>query len=843
VERGPTSPLIGRRKNCWPHGPIAAPTRRGSVRPATGARRVWAMASEKPFAAVTCTAPVNIAVIKYCEWRVGSPAGAARGHLLAAATRTGRPARPGCPAWRAPRYSGRWPGPPGLALRGRRRGGSGRAAQAPTAVSTLALSGLRPVGDTPRGRGLRCLAFARGTLDPGPSPGRGLRIFPHPAPRFKVGVKTRRSGDAPVASVLPGGPLGGPSPVPHPEDFLLFSLKALWVGFHGSCGLGVSGHRRQEPDKLGGAQRLATTHCPLPAARWVSARSSRGACRTCPGPAELHRQEQGVRRGGGSGGGGHGPQSDHGSAPGGKRDEKLILPINSSLSVTLHQDQLKTTTTAAISSSFTEDRIWLNGQEQDVGQPRLQACLQEVRRLAQKRHGGGDADPPPSLGYKVHVASENNFPTAAGLASSAAGYACLAYTLARIYGVDGDLSEVARRGSGSACRSLHGGFVEWQMGQRADGKDSVARQVAPEAHWPELRVLILVVSAEKKMTSSTAGMQTSVQTSALLRYRAEAVVPARMAEMARCIQARDFHGFGQLTMQDSNQFHATCLDTFPPISYLNDVSRRIIQLVHRFNAHHGQTKARPPGVHEPWPIPPRAGRVASRAAYTFDAGPNAVVFALDDAVAEFVATVKHAFPPESNGDQFLKGLPLPPAPLSEELKATLALDPLPGGVKYIISTQVGPGPQVLADPHVHLLGPDGLPKPADGQKYMTRVVKALGPLSRNYYIRALLHLGLAIPAGFLLATILGTACLAIASTIYLLAATHGEQWTPIEHKPKERPQVGTTIKQPPSNPPPRPPAEARKKPSEGGEEAVAGAAGVPTGGPQVNPMPVYDEVV
>ncbi|XP_057569637.1 cytochrome b-245 light chain [Hippopotamus amphibius kiboko] len=124
-----------------------------------------------------------------------------------------------------------------------------------------------------------------------------------------------------------------------------------------------------------------------------------------------------------------------------------------------------------------------------------------------------------------------------------------------------------------------------------------------------------------------------------------------------------------------------------------------------------------------------------------------------------------------------------------------------------------------------------------GQKYLTGAVKALGPLTRNYYIRAFLHLGLAVPAGFLLATILGTACLVIASCIYLLAAIRGEQWTPIEAKPKERPQVGGTIKQPPTNPPPRPPAEARKKP--GAEEA----AEVPTGGPQENPMPVTDEVV
>uniref|UniRef100_A0A8C0DWB1 Diphosphomevalonate decarboxylase n=1 Tax=Balaenoptera musculus TaxID=9771 RepID=A0A8C0DWB1_BALMU len=374
----------------------------------------------------------------------------------------------------------------------------------------------------------------------------------------------------------------------------------------------------------------------------------------------------------------------------GKRDEELILPINSSLSVTLHQDQLKTTTTAAISRDFTEDRIWLNGREEDVGQPRLQACLREIRRLARKRRSDGHEDPLPlSLSYKVHVASVNNF-TAAGLASSAAGYACLAYTLARVYGVESDLSEVARRGSGSACRSLYGGFVEWQMGQRADGKDSVARQVAPESHWPELRVLILVVSTERKPTGSTAGMQTSVETSALLRFRAEALVPARMAEMSRCVRERDFQAFGQLTMKDSNQFHATCLDTFPPISYLSDTSRRVIRLVHCFNAHHGRTKV----------------------AYTFDAGANAVIFTLDDTVAEFVAAVRHSFPPELNGDKFLKGLPVEPVPLSDELKAALGADPTPGGIKYIIATQVGPGPQVLDDPGAHLLGPDGLPKPA-----------------------------------------------------------------------------------------------------------------------------------
>ncbi|KAM6980178.1 diphosphomevalonate decarboxylase [Aplochiton taeniatus] len=373
----------------------------------------------------------------------------------------------------------------------------------------------------------------------------------------------------------------------------------------------------------------------------------------------------------------------------GKRDEELILPINSSLSVTLHQDQLKTTTTVACSRYFQEDRIWLNGIEEDISQPRLQSCLREIRRLSRKRHS--DRDPGldvAGLSHKVHICSVNNFPTAAGLASSAAGYACLVYTLARVFGVEGELSGVARQGSGSACRSIYGGFVQWSMGERKDGEDSLAQQVEPETHWPELRVLVLVVSAERKPVGSTSGMQTSVQTSSLLKHRADSVVPARMEEMIQAIHNKDFALFADLTMKDSNQFHATCLDTYPPIFYLNDVSRRIITLVHRYNRHYGET----------------------RLAYTFDAGPNAVIYCLQEHVAEFIEVVRHFFPPETNGEQFLKGLPVDHTTLSEELKQAIGMEPVVKGISYIISTKAGPGPQTVEDPRQHLLGPDGLPK-------------------------------------------------------------------------------------------------------------------------------------
>ncbi|XP_073411043.1 diphosphomevalonate decarboxylase isoform X1 [Dendrobates tinctorius] len=372
----------------------------------------------------------------------------------------------------------------------------------------------------------------------------------------------------------------------------------------------------------------------------------------------------------------------------GKRNEKLILPINSSLSVTLHQDQLKTTTTVCASREFTEDRIWLNGKEENISHPRLQSCLREIRRLARKRRSSGEDGASRVLNYKVHICSANNFPTAAGLASSAAGYACLVYSLAKLYGVDGELSEIARQGSGSACRSMYGGFVQWVMGEREDGKDSLAQLVEAETHWPELRILILVASAEKKHVGSTAGMQTSVETSPLLKFRAESVVPGRMVEMIDAIKKKDFEAFGQLTMKDSNQFHATCLDTHPPIFYLNQVSQSIIGLVHRYNAHYGQTKV----------------------AYSFDAGPNAVLFTLEPTVNEFVEMVKRSFPPECNGDPYLKGLSVAPAPLSQELLSAVETDVSPGAVRYVIVTQPGPGPMESQDLSLDLLGSDGLPK-------------------------------------------------------------------------------------------------------------------------------------
>lgn len=290
----------------------------------------------------------------------------------------------------------------------------------------------------------------------------------------------------------------------------------------------------------------------------------------------------------------------------GKRDTKLNLPTNSSISVTLSQSDLRTHTTAACSSSFESDALILNSQAQDISGARTQACFRELRALRAKLEAS-DSSLPKLSTLPLRIVSENNFPTAAGLASSAAGFAALVRAIADLFDLPStptELSKIARQGSGSACRSLFGGYVAWQKGEKEDGSDSMAVQVAPARHWPEMRALILVVSAEKKGISSTTGMQATVNTSQLFKTRAEVVVPKHMELMEKSIKEKDFETFAKVTMMDSNSFHATCLDTFPPIFYMNDTSRAAIRAVEAINTLAGKTIV----------------------AYTYDAGPNTVLY-------------------------------------------------------------------------------------------------------------------------------------------------------------------------------------------------------------------------
>ncbi|KAI5401650.1 Diphosphomevalonate decarboxylase mvd2 [Lathyrus oleraceus] len=185
----------------------------------------------------------------------------------------------------------------------------------------------------------------------------------------------------------------------------------------------------------------------------------------------------------------------------GKRDETLILPVNDSISVTLDPNHLCTTTTVSVSPSFQQDRMWLNGKEISLSGGRFQSCLREIRARAcdvEDDKKGVKISKEDWSKLHVHIASYNNFPTAAGLASSAAGFACLVYALGKLMNVKEDesqLSAIARQGSGSACRSLFGGFVKWIMGKEENGSDSLAVQLADEKHWDEL-VIVIALSAK-----------------------------------------------------------------------------------------------------------------------------------------------------------------------------------------------------------------------------------------------------------------------------------------------------------------------------------------------------------
>ncbi|KAJ8906768.1 hypothetical protein NDN08_003256 [Rhodosorus marinus] len=267
----------------------------------------------------------------------------------------------------------------------------------------------------------------------------------------------------------------------------------------------------------------------------------------------------------------------------GKLDEDLIIPLNSSLSITLHQESLRTTTTVAWYEHDSSIRMWLNGEELDVdANLRIRFVLDELRSRSRPEFR--------NLGFRI--ASVNNFPTAAGLASSAAGLACLVYTVAELIQYKetfpGELSSIARRGSGSACRSLDSGFVKWNKGSLVDGSDSVAEQIVDDMYWPEVRILVCVVSDQKKTTSSTKGMRNSVESSELLKYRALSIVDDHITAMEEAIKRMDFNTMARLTMKDSNQFHAVCLDTEPPIFYLNETSKAIISAVEEFNAYSNQ---------------------------------------------------------------------------------------------------------------------------------------------------------------------------------------------------------------------------------------------------------------
>jgi len=183
----------------------------------------------------------------------------------------------------------------------------------------------------------------------------------------------------------------------------------------------------------------------------------------------------------------------------------------------------------------------------------------------------------------VHVESDNDFPTGAGLASSASGFAALTLAAAGATGTDLDptrLSGLARRGSGSASRSVFGGLVVWDRGSDPEGRDSVARSIATAGDW-DLRMVVAVVDDGPKGVGSTEGMTRSRDTSPLYQAwvaGAQAMVDAAEDAVAR----RDLEALGTLMERSTFAMHGTMHSATPPLIYWRggtvDLLHRVFEL-------------------------------------------------------------------------------------------------------------------------------------------------------------------------------------------------------------------------------------------------------------------------
>ena len=187
----------------------------------------------------------------------------------------------------------------------------------------------------------------------------------------------------------------------------------------------------------------------------------------------------------------------------GKRDKELNLPLNSSLSISLHKWGSQTKISLAENG---RDKVCLNGEAVGLEQPFARKLIAFVDRFRR----GQD--------LPLNIQTFNSIPTAAGLASSASGFAALTGALDQTFGLGlpkDKLSMLARIGSGSASRSFWHGFVQWDRGELTDGRDSFARHI--DMQWPEFRIAIVNVTSKPKSVSSRDGMNHTVATSPLYK--------------------------------------------------------------------------------------------------------------------------------------------------------------------------------------------------------------------------------------------------------------------------------------------------------------------------------------
>jgi len=257
----------------------------------------------------------------------------------------------------------------------------------------------------------------------------------------------------------------------------------------------------------------------------------------------------------------------------GNRDHALRLPANSSLSMNLAA--LATTTTVEFRSDLDADSVTIDDAEATASaRERVSTHLDRVRALA-------------SIQRKASVISRNNFPAGTGLASSASAFAALTVAACAAAGLQlstDALSRLARRGSGSACRSVPGGFVLWDAcGADAGGEDncSFGRTIAPPDHW-DLRNVVAIVESAHKAAGSTEG-HAIAETSPFQAVRV-ASTPERLERCRAAILARDFPALADVIEQDALAMHAVMMTGTPSLLYWRPATLAVMQAVRAWRA-------------------------------------------------------------------------------------------------------------------------------------------------------------------------------------------------------------------------------------------------------------------
>ncbi|GKS80381.1 diphosphomevalonate decarboxylase [Ligilactobacillus pabuli] len=286
----------------------------------------------------------------------------------------------------------------------------------------------------------------------------------------------------------------------------------------------------------------------------------------------------------------------------GKKDQQLILPMNGSLSLTL--DKFYTDTSVEYLPNLNADVFYLNGTE--VADPKITRFMDIVRQKTR------------SSNYAL-IKSTNHVPTAAGLASSASAYAALALAATAAAGQNfslTELSRLARRGSGSATRSIFGGFAEWLPG--TDDQSSYAQPLDFQTDW-DLRMIAIVVDALPKKVSSRHGMQTVVETSPFYPAWIKSATQD-LAAIKQAMQNNDFQRFGEIAESNALRMHALNLSAVPHFNYFEPQSLIAMQAVENL----------------------RAAGISCY--YTMDAGPNVKVICKNKDLDVILDKLHHYFP-------------------------------------------------------------------------------------------------------------------------------------------------------------------------------------------------------